>query len=100
MLEDVGERLEICSWQLEWRIEGSEIVEISPPEFHATLNTELIDVALYQLKESHWDPANVETTLSHLSLYRPVEPKDDVDYDGQLNLVRGARCNVENYSGN
>lgn len=98
MLEESGERVEICNWQIEWRIQGSEVIEISPPEFHATL-TELIATALDHLNESNLDSANVEATLSHLSLYRAVEGKDDVEYDGKQNIHRGSRCDVDNFSG-
>lgn len=99
MLEDVAERAEIGNWQLEWHIKGTEILEIYPSKFQPFLQSGLIASALERLEQSNIDPSDVEASLSHLALCRAVETADDVDYDGEQNMSRSARCDMNSYPG-
>ncbi|KAI9552346.1 hypothetical protein GHT06_022711 [Daphnia sinensis] len=81
LLELLGEKIEMSNWQIEWRIDASEITSISPSDFSASLLRELIAMSLRDFQEFSEGIESVEANLSHLALYRAIEANDDVDYD-------------------
>lgn len=100
MLEDLAEPVQINSWQIEWQIRGTEIINCSPSSFFPNFPSELISLALNHLKGLDMSSDLIEANLSHLSLYRAVETSDDVEYDGDQYINKRARCDSEKYPGN
>uniref|UniRef100_A0A0P5RVU2 Uncharacterized protein n=1 Tax=Daphnia magna TaxID=35525 RepID=A0A0P5RVU2_9CRUS len=80
-LEELGEKIEMSNWQIEWRIDASEIISVSPSDFSVSLLRELIALSLRDFQEFGQGIESVEANLSHVALYRAVEANDDVNYD-------------------
>lgn len=71
----------MSNWQIEWRIDASEIISVSPSDFSVSLLRELIALSLRDFQEFGQGIESVEANLSHVALYRAVEANDDVNYD-------------------
>lgn len=99
MVEEKAERIPIGNWQIEWRIQGKDI-SLLPLNFPAFQFKKLVEFSLNHLRDSQLDGASVEANLSHMSLYRPVEAADDVEYEGNPDPNRSLRVKPDGHMGN
>ena len=73
--------MERSNGQTELQIKGSEVDALSPSTFSTSYLSQLIET--YFLENFKIGPAtNIESHLSHIAIYQPVEPSDDHMHEG------------------